>query len=194
MKATAIILAAGQSTRMGVPKALLELAPSTSFLAHLVAQLDRAGLSALVVVGAHAGEIRAAHPDLLTVLNPDWPSGQLSSVKVGLRAALAQGVERILVHPVDAPLIAPATARAVLEALALEAAIVPTLQQQPGHPLGLRASAARALLSSPATTLAEAVGLLTAALLPVEDPAILDNFNSPEAYRARFGHPPRPAS
>ena len=191
MKPIAIILAAGESRRMGLVKALLEAGPGISFLQQLVGTFAAAGIPSLVVTGAHASEIFAAHPEVPSVLNAGWARGQLSSVQVGLRAALVQGSERILIHPVDAPLIAAATAAEVLAALDQSEAVIPTSAALPGHPIGLTARAARAVLNSPATTLAEAAGLLRAQLLAVEDPAILDNLNSAEAYALRFGHAAR---
>ena len=190
MKPTAIILAAGESRRMGVPKALLEATPGTTFLAQLIATLAEAGASPLVVLGAHVDLIRAAHPRISFVLNQGWARGQLSSVHVGLRAALAQGATQILVHPIDAPMISVATARCVLHALAQSQVVIPTFEGAPGHPLGLEATAARGVLSSPATTLAEAVAAMSPTQVPVDDRAILDNFNSPDAYQLRFGHAP----
>jgi molybdenum cofactor cytidylyltransferase len=191
MKAIAIILAAGESRRMGLPKGLLEASAGRTFVAQLVETFERARIPSVVVVGAHAAQLRAAHPTLSTVLNDHWPQGQLGSVQVGLRAALAQGAERMLVQPVDTPLVAPATVRRVLGALARFRVVIPTSGDLRGHPLGLRATAARAVLASRAGTLEEAVGLLSAQLVPVDDVGILDNFNSPEAYRRRFGHAPR---
>jgi CTP:molybdopterin cytidylyltransferase MocA len=191
MKPIAIILAAGESRRMGVPKALLEVARRVTFLAQLVETFDEAGVSVLVVTGAHALPIQQAHPKVATVLNGTWELGQFSSVQVGLRAALAQGASRILIHPVDAPMISVKTVKAVLEGLTRADGIVPMCGGLPGHPLGLRGSVARDVLASPAATLAEAAGLVNAELLELDDAGILENFNSPESYSARFGHPPR---
>jgi molybdenum cofactor cytidylyltransferase len=188
MKAIAIILAAGESKRMGVPKALLEAEAGITFLSRLTKVFAEAGVSALVVVGAHAGEILAAHPTVPAVINPHWRQGQLSSVYVGLRAALSQGAERILVHPVDTPMIASATAAQVLAGLEHARALIPSYQGATGHPLGLTADAARTLLGSTATTLEEGAAILGATELPVDDPLILDNLNTPEAYSLRFGH------
>lgn len=191
MKAIAIILAAGESSRMGVPKALLEAEEGVSFLGRLVQVFEKARAAPLVVLGAHAAQIQAVHPEVHAVLNPRWPEGQLSSVQVGIRAALAQGARLILIHPVDAPLISALTATRVLVALEHSAAVIAACDGYPGHPLGLQADAARALLTSPASTLAEAAHRLTPKLLEVEDPLILDNLNTPEAYLRRFGHNPR---
>ncbi len=187
MKATAIILAAGASQRMGTPKALLEAARGLTFLARLARTFERAGLAPLVVVGAHAAQIRAAHPGVPSVLNAGWADGQLSSVRVGLRAALAQGAQRILIHPVDAPLLRPATAARVLAALASAPAAVAHFKGKPGHPLALRASAARAVLGLAVTTLEQAAATLEPQAISVDDEGTLDNLNSPEAYARRFG-------
>ena len=193
MKPIAIILAAGESSRMGVPKALLEAAPGVSFLDQLVETFASAGLSSLAVVGAHALQIIAAHPRVPAFTNPAWREGQLISVHVGLRAALAQGADRILIHPVDNPHLSAATARALLEALAEKEVGVPTFAGTPGHPLGLTASAARSVLQTVASSLAQVAGVLGAQGLEVSDPSVVENLNSPESYQARFGHAPRAA-
>lgn len=190
MKAIAIILAAGESLRMGRPKALLEASPGVSFVERLSRTFAEAGLVPLVVTGANADAIRAAHPGLKAVLNARWPDGQLSSARVGLRAALAQGADRILIHPVDAPLIAPDTARAVLAALEEAPLALATFEGRPGHPLGLRSEAARTVLDSTAATLEGAIAALVCAHVSVLDSAVLDNLNKPEAYQARLGHLP----
>lgn len=187
MKAIAIILAAGESRRMGTPKALLEVEPGITFLACLARTFAEAGAAPLVVVGAHAAEIVAAHPALKAVVNEGWPAGQLSSARVGVRAALIQGAARILIHPVDAPLIATTTALRVLAHLALDSAVVPTWGGSPGHPLGLGARAATQVFRQELQTLEDAVAAVGPELLPVEDPAIVDNLNSPDAVRARLG-------
>ena len=191
MKAIAIILAAGQSTRMGLPKALLYAGDGLTFLSRLAHVFNEERIAPIVVVGAHANEILAAHPEVPSVLNPQWRSGQLSSVFVGLRAALAQGAKRILIQPVDTPMITGATAAQVRAALNDWPAIIATCDGKPGHPLGLTAQAAQTLLESKVTTLEQGAALLHATAAPVADPQILDNLNTPEAYLLRFGCAPR---
>ena len=191
MKATAIILAAGASKRMGLPKALLEADQGRSFLGRLAKIFTEAGLAPLVVLGAHAAQIQAAHPKLPSVLNPNWHDGQLSSVYVGLRAAISQGAGRILVHPVDTPMIASATASQLLAGLDHSPMLMARCEGKTGHPLGLRRDAAQRLLTCSATTLEEGAAILGAGHLEVADPLILDNLNTPEAYLRRFGRNPR---
>lgn len=190
MKATAIILAGGKSQRMGVPKALLAADDGHTFVSRLAATFTEAGAAPLIVTGAHAAEISAAHPLLPMVLNARWGDGQWSSVQAGLRAALAQGSTHVLIHPVDIPAISVSTVRAVLGALDHHAAVVVHHQGLPAHPLGLSAAAARKLLATHAQTLEQATGALSLHALEVEDAAVLDNLNTPEAYSRRFGHNP----
>ena len=77
-----ILLAAGEGSRLGRPKALVELGGQT--LAERGIALLRAGGAdpVLVVTGAAAVEIDGAR----AVHNPDWRSGMGSSLAAGLRA------------------------------------------------------------------------------------------------------------
>ena len=190
MKATAIILAAGESRRMGVPKALLDAGEGLTFLGRLVKVFDEARLVPLVVLGAHAAQLQSAHREVPAVVNRRWQDGQLSSVFVGLRAALAQGAQRILIQPVDMPLISASTAALVLADLENAPVVVPTYEGMKGHPLGLTSAAALRLLGSRVNTLEEAAVLFGAEQVQVDDSHILDNLNTPEAYQQRFGRRP----
>jgi CTP:molybdopterin cytidylyltransferase MocA len=89
----AVILAAGESRRMGEPKALADFHGRT-FLQRLLdaTRHPRIGLTR-VVLGARAAEIRAAlnlDPGIV-VENPDWRLGQLSSIQAAIRSLLAPG-------------------------------------------------------------------------------------------------------
>lgn len=88
----AVILAAGESRRMGAPKALLSLQGRT-FVEHLIqaTRHPRVGVTR-VVLGAGAEEIRAKLPAIepaSIVVNPDWRMGQLSSIHAAIRSLLA---------------------------------------------------------------------------------------------------------
>src|SRR5512146_1464553 len=83
-----LVLAAGESSRMGRDKALLEYRGRT-FLENIIHALREAGIARVVVVlGYHAEEIRQ-NTDLQNsevVINQDYRSGQTSSLQAGLRA------------------------------------------------------------------------------------------------------------
>jgi len=83
-----LVLAAGESSRMGRDKALLPYRGST-FLEVIVAKLHEAGISRVaVVLGHHADEIRHAAnlQGVEVVTNCDYLRGQTSSLQAGLAA------------------------------------------------------------------------------------------------------------
>ena len=83
----AAILAAGESQRMGQPKALVPF-QGLSFVEHLIAATRHARIGLTrIVLGAGANDIRAklAVDSASIVVNPDWPKGQLSSIHAAIR-------------------------------------------------------------------------------------------------------------
>jgi CTP:molybdopterin cytidylyltransferase MocA len=136
-----IVLAAGASSRMGRPKALLPIGDDT-FVTRVCRTLLEAGVDDLVVVaGAEHGPVAEAVSQAglpaRVVENPRRDAGQLSSVLAGLAVGDRPGVDAVLVHLVDTPLVRPETARAVLDAfLRTRAPIVrPSAGGRHGHPV-----------------------------------------------------------
>lgn len=83
-----VILAAGESTRMGRPKPLLTWR-GEPFIRQVARTALAAGLSPVIIVaGEQLAEIEAAVGDLpaQTIHNADWALGQSTSIKAGLRA------------------------------------------------------------------------------------------------------------
>jgi molybdenum cofactor cytidylyltransferase len=140
----AIVLAAGKSSRMGRPKALLPIGSSgDTFLTRILDVLRTGGIErAFVVVGGDADAVRATLPPdnafLRVIENPAYEQGQLSSLLVGLSAAADADVEAVMVTLVDLPLISADTVRAVLDAhrRSPDAALVrPRRGNRHGHPV-----------------------------------------------------------
>jgi CTP:molybdopterin cytidylyltransferase MocA len=139
-----IVLAAGASSRMGRPKALLPIGPDNeSFLDRIARVLREGGVEDVIaVLGRDAGAIRTAAavaPQQIRLIdNKDYERGQLSSLLAGLRAADRPGVRAVLVTLIDVPLPSADTVRRVLTAYreAGGAPIVrPTKQGRHGHPV-----------------------------------------------------------
>lgn len=157
----AAILSAGESSRMGRPKALLPYRGRT-FLEHLieVTRHPRVGVTRIVLgAGADAirqhllavGEAGAADPANFLV-NAEWPKGQLSSIQCAVRS-LPQGLtEGIMLCPVDHALVsAEVIERLIAEFDSKRAAIVlPTFEGRRGHPVIFRASLYEELLEASA--------------------------------------------
>jgi molybdenum cofactor cytidylyltransferase len=138
----AIVLAAGRSSRMGRPKALLPLDEGDTFLTRIVRTLTSAGVDDVVVVLGHDADAIAdalaerALP-VRVVLNRAYDRGQLSSLLAGLNVVDRPGVEAVLMTLVDVPLVAEETVRAVIDRYRrTHAKIVrPTKGERHGHPL-----------------------------------------------------------
>jgi molybdenum cofactor cytidylyltransferase len=111
-----LILAAGESRRMGSPKALLEFQGET-FLDRLTATFSQFCDPVVVVLGCRADEIRAGlkHPErAIFAENVDYHLGQLSSMQCGLRTLSQDGIEGVLFTLVDHPNVQPSTVEVLL--------------------------------------------------------------------------------
>ncbi len=111
-----IILAAGESSRMGYPKPLLEIG-GRSFIEHIAETMLAVVPRLVIVIGAHRERVREAiplDPRILIVENPNYRRGQLSSLKVGLDA-IQPDASGALVHLGDHPMVKVETFRAMVE-------------------------------------------------------------------------------
>ena len=148
----AIVLAGGDSSRMGSPKALLDLGGRT-FLETILGRLAEAGIAdRTVVLGKHAAQV-TRQLDLAgvrVVVNPDPARGQLSSLQEALRGAEPGGA---LVCLVDHPSVSVETYRALAARLAGEpdALVLTRYHGKHGHPVALGAPHAAFALTLPAT-------------------------------------------
>ncbi|OFW02436.1 MAG: hypothetical protein A3I61_13315 [Acidobacteria bacterium RIFCSPLOWO2_02_FULL_68_18] len=192
----AIILAAGASTRMGRPKALLADPDGRPFVARLARTFVEAGVRDVVVVTGrdHAVVADALVADRLPVRvvvvnNPDPSRGQLSSLWVGLDAASEPTVEAVLVTLVDVPMVSPSTVRAVVAAWrGSHAPIVrPAVGDRHGHPVLFDRAVFDELRRTPLGEGAKA--LLRAHAdrvvnVPVDDEGCLVDVDTPADYEA----------
>jgi molybdenum cofactor cytidylyltransferase len=194
-----IILAAGASSRMGRPKALLPIGDDV-FVTRVCRTLLDAGVDDLVVVaGAEHADVAAAIRDAglpaRVVENPRRRDGQLSSVLTGLAVADRPGVDAVLVHLVDVPLVRAATARAVLDGfLRTRAPIVrPAVGDRHGHPVLFARRVFDDLRRADPSTGAKAVVRAHAAevcSIAVDDEGACEDVDTPEDLSRMQGHDP----
>jgi len=217
-----VLLAGGASRRMGRAKALAA-ERGQSFVAHGVRHLWRECHTVVIVLGAEAtairngierefirllsqkgfgAELQQAHGhdenafEVEFVVNRAWRRGMLSSVRVGLEAALQRRPGMVLVLPVDHPSIHAATVTGIATVLgqALAAcrtkavrtrfsyAVVPRYRGRRGHPVGLSPALARAVVADrEATDLSDAIrrAARLVGYLDVNDPGVVRNRNRP---------------
>lgn len=138
---------------MGRDKALLPLGRET-FLTHLLGTLQGEVSPLVVVLGHHAEEIeRRLRPgrNVQIVRNPDYPLGQLSSLKVALRFLQKEAVAGALVCLVDHPSVSKEVVRQMLRRFRQisPGIVIPTFQGRRGHPVLFAASLFQELLNAP---------------------------------------------
>ena len=186
---TAILLAAGLSSRLGTPKPLLPLA-GKPLLAHSLDALRGGGVSEIVVVlGAEADRVRrgVSLEGTRVVVNADFEEGMSSSIRAGLRNASLDS-EAYLIMLGDQPLVAPATIRALVErrATTLARILIPTYAGVRGNPVLLEASlsgeieAVRGDVGCRSIVAARTAEVVE---VPVDDPGILVDVDTLEDLR-----------
>jgi molybdenum cofactor cytidylyltransferase len=185
----AIILAAGESSRMGRPKPLCPFGERPA-LELVLDACGRAGLIRVVVLGHAADEIRAGvtFGGAIVVVNPDFAKGQTSSLQAGLRELPPQ-VEAFLVYPADHPLITAAEITPLVAEYRRRRKerqiFIPSYNLKRGHPVLFDGSMREELLKLPPDTPARrVVDLHPGRIAYVEIPtaAILMDMDTPEDY------------
>ena len=195
MSLAGIILAAGESRRMGSPKPLLEFEGET-FLDRLILTLSAVCSPVIAVLGWESQAIRAGmrRADMARiVINPDHRRGQLSSLQCGLTEVPA-GADGVIFTPVDHPAVLPSTvvrlARAFEERLPHSRVVVPRYQGQSGHPACVARELIDELLALPPEATARDVinrHRDQTVFVDVDDPGIVLDIDDPEAYRRLQG-------
>ena len=125
------------------------------------------------------------------VVNKDSSRGQFSSLQIGLSEVLNRGRDAAMVTPVDRPPVSPATLQILHDAF--EAAdpntwaVVPEFSGKHGHPYLVGREMIEAFLRVPATSIARDIEHQHQEhiqYVPVDDPLVALNVNTPEDYAA----------
>jgi len=134
----AIILAAGESKRMGEPKMLLPFGGKTIIEAVAECVVSSEVESSLVVLGAERERIEEKIRDygIKSVFNPDFQSGMLSSVKCGFKA-VPEGTRAVLIVLGDQPRISSDIINQLIEAYKRtgKGIVLPVFEGERGHPV-----------------------------------------------------------
>jgi molybdenum cofactor cytidylyltransferase len=133
-----VLLAAGESRRMGRFKQLLPLAGKT-FVEHCVDNLLASEIDEVIVVTGHRDrEVQDVLRDrpVRFAFNADYMSGLSSSIKRGLEA-IGESARSMLIALADQPLINPAIINQVVEKYRADGPliVVPTYGGRNGHPI-----------------------------------------------------------
>jgi molybdenum cofactor cytidylyltransferase len=193
-----ILLAAGESRRMGYPKPLLKLG-SRTFIEILVSAMLPSVARLIVVVGAHAGAVRGAisfDPRVAVVENPDYLRGQLSSIKAAL-THVRPDAAGVLIHLADHPMVRADTFAAVIDGYRRSGGriAIARYQGRRGHPVLFARELFGELAAAPEDQGARVVVAADPArvtYVDVEDAGVVTDLDTPEDLeRAGLARPPR---
>jgi len=198
-----LVLAAGESSRMGSDKAMLPWPPpqqgttsssGQTLLSAAIAAFEPITRSVVVVAGNNfqAVGITAAACGAYMVRNSNPELGQFSSLQVGLREALARGCDSAIITPVDCPPLSAVSLQRLCDSLRrAEAqgiwAVVPENNGKHGHPLLVTCDMIDRLLEAPTADNARAVLHANAervAYISVPDSLEKAGLNTPEDYES----------
>lgn len=184
----AIVLAAGESRRMGTPKMLLPYNDLTIIEQVIRNLMDSNVDRVVVVVGANREEIMKVtrRYDVFHCYNEDYRSGMLSSVKCGFYS-LPEGCLAALIMPGDQPMTGPGEINRVISAFAEseKGLVMPAFEGKRGHPLIVDVKYMDEILS-----LNEGEGLRALAIRhpddvlesETDDPSVLRDIDTREDY------------
>ncbi|HEY5015663.1 MAG TPA: nucleotidyltransferase family protein [Streptosporangiaceae bacterium] len=127
-----VLLAAGNGSRLGQPKALVDLAGST-LAERGVALLGDGGADPVIVV---TGAVPVELPGVIAVHNPDWETGMGSSLATGLLALSGGDAEAAVIALADQPLVGPESVRRLIAAFRSGVGVaVAAYQGRPRNPV-----------------------------------------------------------
>jgi len=190
VKLGAVILAAGQGSRLGgVAKALLPIG-DTTFLGRICETARSVGLAdTIVVVGPPHGALvasRAGELGLRVIVNAEPDRGMASSVALGFRAIADTDCDAAWLWPVDHPSVTAETLRQLVAALGAHAVAQPRFAGRGGHPpLVARVAWPKFAESETRREGARSVlGELDVVAIEVADPGVVQDVDTPEHARA----------
>ena len=193
----ALLLAAGESRRMGQSKALLPWRGAT-LLQYQTAQLLKAGVRRVIVVLGHEADrllpLVQGAPGVTAVVNPDYRQGRTTSIRAGLGRA-PPGCQGVLVLSVDQPRDAAILRRLVQKfGRGPKGIVMPAHRGRNGHPAIFAGDLMQEMLAIREETqgLRAVVERHRAEVRPgpFDTPEVLLDINTPEEYRdavARYG-------
>ena len=190
----AVLLAAGESRRMGRPKLGLPWGTGGSVISQVTARFRDAGADPLLVVtGSDRSEVERAlrGSGVECVYNPDYQKGgMLSSIKVGLRRLQNGEGEAVMLAPADLPSLTAETLRSLLDHRRRSGAdlIVPSFEMRRGHPVMIGRGLWQSVLNlAEGETLRDFLRRHAQQIeyVVVQDPGVIQDVDTPADYEGQ---------
>lgn len=190
MNFSALILAAGNSHRMGVSKLFLKHRNGITFIEHLVNEYQKFGCNQIVVVvnPNNEAEIRNRYTHLLNqieiAINPNPELGRFRSVKIGLKALKKSS--NVFIHNIDNPYCDNSILNVLQENLAGFDYVVPTFKGKGGHPILISKEVVSKICTEKKNDclLNEFLSRFNGNRIEVNSDTILRNINTPDEYNS----------
>ncbi len=194
IKIYAVILAAGESSRMRSPKALLKITDQI-FLEYVVSKIYKAGIENILIILGHEPESVLQSKEVESskvlrnvkfIINENYERGQLSSIQTGIRE-LPEDAEAMLLFTVDRPLASADLINSLIKKFGETQApvVVPIFGAQRGHPIIFSSSVFQEILRAPEDVGARAVVWAhhnEVVEVSTNEEEILINIDTPESY------------
>jgi molybdenum cofactor cytidylyltransferase len=195
---SALILAAGESRRMGQPKMLLPWDKST-VLQTVISTFQAAGVNDILVItgGAHLKVDALVGRSVQTVFNENYVQGEmLGSIQKGLKIKLPES-RAVLIALGDQPQVQVRSIQHILQAYEHTGAslVVPSYRMHRGHPWLIARELWDDILKMPVGETAREFLNRHAqdiTYVPLDTPTILQDLDTPEDYlKSKPGHSPQ---
>ena len=186
--AVVLILAAGKSERMGIPKFLLKHPKGETFLAHLVTVYYQSGIGEIVVV-VNTADFKKYQEHFIKlpqgvriVQNPSPEQGRMHSIRLGVQAFTHNGP--CFIHNIDNPFVEEVLLEQLLDHLKENDYVAPVFENRGGHPLLLSEKMMTVLIQRSNTfgDLRQVLNSFTGKRVEVEFKEVVLNLNTVEEY------------
>ncbi len=185
---SALLLAAGKSERMGLPKFTLQFDKNTTFLEKIITQYQQFGCSKIVIVINKEGEkiLEEKFPNLLKdcqiIVNPLENSSRFYSLQLGLKKIGSDCP--IFIHNIDNPYANPNVLGPLFLKQHTADIIAPTYKGKGGHPILISKRVSKKIRACKTTDyiLSDFLKQFSKKTVNSKDSRILTNINTKEAY------------
>ncbi len=191
-KTSALILAAGNSARMGKPKFMLKFDENHTFLEKIIKGYQNFGcIEIIVVLNPSGDEILKQYKSKIVenehiIINPNPERERFFSIKTGLKAF--RNPENVFIHPVDNPFVNKNVLELLFQKSGNSDYQVPEYQGKGGHPILISKNVIERICNSTETDINSKIFLKQFIQLRVnvDAPEILININNLDDYKSFF--------
>lgn len=185
-----LILAAGNSGRMGSLKAFLPFDDTQCFLEKIITEYQSFGVSSVFVVLNEKGialfkGLKKWKKDI-AILNPFPEKERFFSIKTGLEKIPED--HAVFIHNVDNPFLKTTTLNTLIKTYKPGNTIIPIFKNRGGHPILISPQIIKTIRKekSNKVILKEVINRFPTIRVPVSDNTVLININTEEEYRKYF--------